>query len=291
VRRARASLRDRRVLLELCLGALASLAITACGSGHSAHANGDFVGTGTDGGGAGGGGREAGSKRDDAGVAPDASATPNDGGEQLLPEGALPNPDCAAFPPGPCGNGILNCGEECDGTAFFLDSCVALGFTAGKLACTASCKLDKSGCTGVELCTNGTDDDGDGLIDCADPDCAAACGDSCDRAMVLTDPGDATGTTIGLTDSRNPSCAKPTGGEAVYTVLAAVTGTMTVTVRSSAFLGVSFRSVCKDVSTELACGLSPLSTSVTAGQQVYIVVEPFDPQSFGDYEMHVETTP
>ncbi|MBN1494739.1 hypothetical protein JW911_03325 [Candidatus Peregrinibacteria bacterium] len=43
------------------------------------------------------------------------------------------------------------------------------------------CTADPA-CTlpGVEICTNGLDDDGDGLIDCADPNCASqSCGNGC----------------------------------------------------------------------------------------------------------------
>jgi cysteine-rich repeat protein len=53
-----------------------------------------------------------------------------------------------------------------------------------------------------ELCDNGADDDGDGLIDCADPDCGAvpACWvELCDNGA--DDDGD------GLTDCADPDCA------------------------------------------------------------------------------------
>ncbi|MGA0175047.1 MAG: hypothetical protein ACO3NL_15590, partial [Phycisphaerales bacterium] len=55
----------------------------------------------------------------------------------------------------------------------------------------------------VELCDNGIDDDGDGLIDCDDPDCKAfpGCGGAqeiCDNG--IDDDGD------GLTDCQDPDC-------------------------------------------------------------------------------------
>jgi PGF-pre-PGF domain-containing protein len=45
-----------------------------------------------------------------------------------------------------CGNGIIETGEDCDGTQLNGQTCTGLGYTGGTLACSASCKLDKSGC-------------------------------------------------------------------------------------------------------------------------------------------------
>jgi hypothetical protein len=72
----------------------------------------------------------------------------------------------------------------------------------------------------TENCTNGTDDDGDGLIDCADPDCAnnPACGggggngDECIDAILVTEGANAFDTT-GMTDSPEPD---PTGCANAY---------------------------------------------------------------------------
>ena len=46
-----------------------------------------------------------------------------------------------------CGNGILNSGEQCDGTTLGGETCLTRGFTGGTLACTGSCTFDTSGCT------------------------------------------------------------------------------------------------------------------------------------------------
>lgn len=46
-----------------------------------------------------------------------------------------------------CGNGIADSSEECDSTDLGGQTCTALGFARGNLACTAACKLDTSGCT------------------------------------------------------------------------------------------------------------------------------------------------
>jgi hypothetical protein len=132
-----------------------------------------------------------------------------------------------------CGDGVRDPGEECDGSDLGGQTCQDLGYDAGTLACSVSCTLDESGCScvdadgdgvtlcdgdcddgdvsvypgasevcndgidqdcngkdktkgcgggkkggggpsggGGENCKNGTDDDGDGLVDCADPDCS-----------------------------------------------------------------------------------------------------------------------
>ncbi|OUU23872.1 MAG: hypothetical protein CBC13_04620, partial [Planctomycetia bacterium TMED53] len=71
----------------------------------------------------------------------------------------------------------------------------------------------------IEDCTNGVDDDGDGLADCADPDCAAnpACGgggggnDECTGALAVFDGANAYDT-FGLTNSADPVPTSCSGG-------------------------------------------------------------------------------
>ena len=45
-----------------------------------------------------------------------------------------------------CGNGAVECGEECDESELGGLSCDGLGFDGGDLGCTSSCALDTSGC-------------------------------------------------------------------------------------------------------------------------------------------------
>jgi cysteine-rich repeat protein len=52
-----------------------------------------------------------------------------------------------------CGNGVVDRGEQCDD-----------GNTAGGDGCSPTCRLQ-------EICGDLTDNDGDGLVDCDDPDC------------------------------------------------------------------------------------------------------------------------
>ncbi len=51
-----------------------------------------------------------------------------------------------------CGNGIVEEGEQCDGTNLDSVSCSDLGYGGGVLACTSECTFDTSGCS---MCGNG----------------------------------------------------------------------------------------------------------------------------------------
>ena len=55
---------------------------------------------------------------------------------------------------------------------------------------SCSCGLD-CGAAGAELCANGADDDCDGFVDCADPQCTAdpACAEPCDGDSIC-EPGE-----------------------------------------------------------------------------------------------------
>ncbi|MCC6751325.1 MAG: hypothetical protein IT371_26970 [Deltaproteobacteria bacterium] len=55
-----------------------------------------------------------------------------------------------------CGNGALDAGEVCDGSALGGRTCAIEGFTAGTLACTTSCTLDRTGCRKVTALASGT---------------------------------------------------------------------------------------------------------------------------------------
>src|ERR1700722_4619563 len=68
-----------------------------------------------------------------------------------------------------CGNGMLDPGEQCDGTDFGTATCTSRGLGPGTLVCNTFCHIVVSGCTPLEDCTNGVDDNGDGLVDCRDP--------------------------------------------------------------------------------------------------------------------------
>jgi Protein of unknown function (DUF1566) len=56
-------------------------------------------------------------------------------------------PTVCALPGPTCGNGMIDPGEQCDGTNLNGATCTSLGFTnGGTLSCTASCDFNLSGC-------------------------------------------------------------------------------------------------------------------------------------------------
>jgi len=85
-----------------------------------------------------------------------------------------------------CNNNKLEAGESCDGTELGNNACPE--GTSGSVTCKNDCSgVDTSLCVASvatttsqkeTFCTNGQDDDGDGLIDCVDSDCLFT--DPCD---------------------------------------------------------------------------------------------------------------
>ncbi len=68
--------------------------------------------------------------------------------------------NCGA--PASCGDGTIDDGEECDGSALGGETCGDLGFGGGELACSDNClEYDTSGCEAPETCGNGEIDDGE----------------------------------------------------------------------------------------------------------------------------------
>ncbi len=99
-------------------------------------------------------------------------------------EGQENSSNCSIDCPDLCGNNTIDPGESCDGTDLGGETCSSQGCTGGTLACDGDCQgFDTSGCTGCggcvpthdkekgPRCSDGLDNDCDGLIDGADPDC------------------------------------------------------------------------------------------------------------------------
>jgi hypothetical protein len=115
------------------------------------------------------------------------------------------DPDCAgapACPPPMCGDGVVTFPETCD--------------PPDGVSCGPSCTLLNE----IGRCTNGVDDDNDGLVDCADPDCASdpACAiptEICQNGLVDDDFN-------GFADCADPACMGTTtctpGAGAVGTI-------------------------------------------------------------------------
>ena len=103
---------------------------------------------------------------------------------------------CVEDPGNVCGDGARRNGEQCDGDDLGAQSCEALGFVGGALACDAGCVLDVSGC---QACGNGRIDAGEqcdgenfGGLGCGDlglGEGALACDAGCVRDTSGCAPG------------------------------------------------------------------------------------------------------
>ena len=90
-------------------------------------------------------GTDAGQTQNDATPSGDARQPQSDA--QVTNDVTPPGVDSPSG--GTCGNGTVDPGENCDGSALGGATCMCLGFQSGTLACSASCQFDTSGCTGA----------------------------------------------------------------------------------------------------------------------------------------------
>jgi cysteine-rich repeat protein len=78
-----------------------------------------------------------------------------DGQVDCADSDCLGDPACSSAT---CGNGVVEAGEQCDD-----------GNATDGDGCSTTCLLEEHAIS----CTDGIDNDRDGLIDCADPNCAS----------------------------------------------------------------------------------------------------------------------
>lgn len=122
---------------------------------------------------------------------------------------------------GPCGDGNVGGSEECDGSDLAGQDCISLGLGPGRLACSADCIFDVSGCTsscGDGVIDDGEECDGDALggADCSsvNQDYIAgtlSCGGDCtfDTSLCSEYDGDC------CAREDTPGCENPACSEAV----------------------------------------------------------------------------
>lgn len=217
-----------------------------------------------------------------AGTAGSAGAA-GEGGSGGTVEDSGTDGDAGEDAPSTCGNGQLDPGEICEGDDFGGKTCASIGLGSGNLLCNQYCSIVATSCVPLESCSDGKDNDKDGLADCDDTDdCStkAACTDSCASPKLALIPGYAYGDTTGKADTLTPSCVTSTGSEAVYQITASNAGKLKITLQGGANLSLSIRTACGDAASELACdqlgsGGSPVSlgADVTAGQKLYLIVD------------------
>ncbi|WP_437738569.1 DUF4215 domain-containing protein [Sorangium sp. So ce1335] len=199
--------------------------------------------------------------------------------------------------PGACGNGVVERGEACDGPDLGDATCQRFGFEGGELRCSPDCTADTSGCTGVEACQDGRDNDGDGSADCGDPECEAACADMCAAPVALADPATVTGDTRGHAAVEGGCTAGAPG--VAYSFTATTTGFLDVvlTPATDAGLVAVLRGACDDAATERACGGvsagagidNRLTVPVREGDAFYVVVSGANEGQAGAFELAVRS--
>jgi hypothetical protein len=117
--------------------------------------------------------------------------------------------------------------------------------------------------------------------------------------QMLSVPGNVSGTTVGGPNMLHESCGlSQTGPEQVYEVIAPQAGTMQLTLNSPQDLGISVRTTCADVLSELGCedssiGGSPevLLVNVQANQSLAVVVDGYSSSNMGTFSLDVEMVP
>ncbi|AUX33481.1 MULTISPECIES: DUF4215 domain-containing protein [Sorangium] len=198
---------------------------------------------------------------------------------------------------GACGDGVAALDEACDGADLRGATCESLGFDVGELRCSPDCTADTSGCTGVEACQDGRDNDGDGSADCGDPECEAACADLCAAPVALSDPASVTGDTSGHAAVEG-GCAAGAPGVA-YTFTATTTGFLDVvlTPKTDAALVAVLRGDCASAGTQLACGGASagagidnrLTIPVREGDAFHVIVTSSSADQAGAFELGVRS--
>ena len=206
---------------------------------------------------------------------------------------------------GVCGNGVAELGEQCDGADLFGNACdtVGMGFHVGKLGCTDGCLFDTSLCSRIEKsCIDGIDNDDNTLVDCDDPQCAAACGDPCSAAAVvlLPDHGSAVADNVGHATTIASSCASPMPGPAiVFSVTAMDAGVLEAIIESGVDVALSVRKTCGDAASEIACVdrfLGPgtfqrAAVPSAAGESFFVVVQGHGAADAGTFTLSVNSRP
>lgn len=156
---------------------------------------------------------------------------------------------------------------------------------------TAEVPLRVAPVEGSELgCLDGFDDDADGRIDCADPDCVAE--PRCDCvAGELTAGSPLAGTTVGAGSALRTACSYYTGNDRSYRFVAPAAGTWAFEATSPSRAVVSVSDRCAGA--EYACDSSAgaftggrVAMDLAAGEEVVVTVETM----YGDDGFTVEVS-
>lgn len=174
-----------------------------------------------------------------------------------------------------CGDGLVQGNEYCD--------------PPDGATCGPDCQPTP------ENCVDGLDNDGNGLVDCEEPGCAAdpACPNTtlCDAApeAAASNPGD---TSTG-SKSFAGSCTGGYGAkEQLFTITPTANGLLNLKLSSAADLGMYVRTACLDETTELGCVDSSgagsdetLAVDVQAGVPITVFVDSYTDTAFGPFTL------
>jgi hypothetical protein len=266
-----------------------SLVLLACASDVTE----DDLGTGAGGAQGGAGGDGGVGATGGGGTGGDATSTGGTGGAGGSPDGGGGSGAGSV-----CGNDIIEAGESCEGKDFNGATCESFGLGPGDLICNSFCQVVASGCAKPENCLNGFDDDGDGLIDCLDPDCAGVlqCVDSCAAPATVTFwPAWEWSSNVGRPDVYAPSCSAATGPEKIFQVTPPFSGVLGISVESSKNFSVSVMTTCGDLNTEIGCAASVhmpgfsenLSVTVAANNTYYVMVDGAGATEVGEFTIQM----
>ncbi len=138
-------------------------------------------------------------------------------------------------------------------------------------------------------CSDGLDNDTDGLTDCRDPDCTAACKDSCTAAAPLTLPAYVAGDLSGHASHQTNSCGavSESGAEVVYSVVVPNAGTLVATLSSKNPMTLALRGSCTSAKSEQSCGSQRLIVPVKSGETWSLLVDALTPSDAGTYALSV----
>jgi hypothetical protein len=191
--------------------------------------------------------------------------------------------DAVSEPPSTCGNGQLDPGEACEGDDFGGKTCASIGLGSGTLLCNAYCSIVASSCVPLEQCSDGKDNDDDGLFDCDDEDdCSSKvpCTDSCASPKTAVVGGVVFGDTTGKPSNIVPSCNAASGSEAVYQFTSPVTDKLKLNLQGGGKLSLSVRTACDDVVSEVACGnldnngvTKSIGMDAVAGTKYFVIID------------------
>ena len=138
---------------------------------------------------------------------------------------------------------------------------------------------------GMKLCDDGIDNDGDGLTDCADPDCfwEDVCDGACTARAELPCNGTFEGTTVGrpplMHDYSCPGSWYSTGPEMVYSFVPEAAGALSVELSVSGASPDLSLFLLKDHCDQNACvdfHTSAITRAVAEGEQYFVVVDGYD---------------